>query len=64
MPYYTLACPSPSCAHRFDVVCRWTDVATQACPTCGATGAEIVPMPTNFTIKGYAASTGYTHKKP
>lgn len=61
MPHYTLDCSS--CHHRYEAICRWADLAAHPCPKCSATEPVVVPMPTNFTIKGYAASTGYTHKK-
>lgn len=62
MPYYTLECPA--CQHRQETVARWSEVPTVTCGACGTTGLTIVPTPTNFTIKGFAASTGYTYKKP
>jgi putative FmdB family regulatory protein len=62
MPRYPLTCPACQQTHDYQV--RWADLATVTCVQCGAWPLEREPTAANFTIKGYAASTGYARKKP
>ena len=68
MPRWDYACPTAGCPETTEVIGSVRDLEqntldTPQCPV-HAIAMERRIAATNFTIKGYAASTGYTYKKP
>lgn len=63
MPRFDYQCESPDCAYiarNLYVPVADVDVI-RACPACGF-DMQKLPSAPNFSVKGYNAANGYTHK--